>query len=73
MRVIVLSLDPRARFGTVLIFQPAVGIGDGDPVQRFGNVVTPGNRRFRNRRATGQRSDSTLQIAATRKQIIPAS
>jgi hypothetical protein len=37
LRVLDLRFQPGARFGAVLIFQPAVGIGDGDAVQGIGD------------------------------------
>jgi len=35
-----LCIDPGARFRTLLVFEPAVRIGDFDPVYQFFNVAS---------------------------------
>jgi hypothetical protein len=42
-RIVVLCIDPSTRFRTLLVFEPAVRIGDFDPVYQFFNVA---NYRF---------------------------
>jgi hypothetical protein len=44
LRVLDLSVQPRARLGAVLIFQPAIGIGDRNTVQGIGHRM---HRRWR--------------------------
>ena len=45
--VLVLGVDPRPGLGTVLVLEPAVGIGDLDPVDGVRDHLDPGLRRRR--------------------------
>lgn len=40
-----LGVDPGTRFGALLVFEPAIGIGDFDAVQGLRHVIGPGGGR----------------------------
>ncbi len=39
---VVLQADPRPGLGLIAVFEPAVGIGDGDPVDLLDRAVVTG-------------------------------
>ena len=47
---VIFRLDPGARFGAVLVFQPAIGVGNGDAMQDVDRGVFA---RWRRARAVG--------------------